>query len=114
MYGALKPARFPIVLISATPAAAAAPVRKRVGRVQKLGRAAKMADAVTVMTAIVATGEPAKRATGMVTPPTSAGMAMCQVFRPRLEASRAQKYMMTAAGAYGIAVMRPFWKTSKV
>src|SRR6478736_1486667 len=98
MYGALKPARFPIVLMSATPAAAAAPVRKRVGSVQKFGSAAKIAEAVIVMTAIVATGEPAKRATGIVTPPTRAGMAMCHVFRPRLEASRAQKYMMMAAG----------------
>src|SRR5690349_9392448 len=110
MNGAENPAKFPIVLMSATPAAAAAPVRKRVGSVQKFGSAAKMADAVMVMTAIVATGEPVNSASGMLTAPASAGIAMCQVLRPRLEASRDQKYMMIAAGRYGTAVIRPFWK----
>ncbi|CAM5513078.1 hypothetical protein STENM327S_05698 [Streptomyces tendae] len=48
----------PAVLIRAMPAAAAAPVRKREGTDQKTGSAAKMAQAVTVMTATVAVGEP--------------------------------------------------------
>ena len=51
--GALNPAMLPIVLMRATPAAAAAPVRNCVGRVQKLGSAAKIAIAVIEMTAMV-------------------------------------------------------------
>ena len=50
---------------SATPAAAAMPVRNFVGRVQKFGSAAKIDIAVRVMTAIVAAGEPANSASGM-------------------------------------------------
>src|SRR3954451_4651251 len=98
MYGALKPARFPIVLIRATPAAAATPVRNWVGRVQKFGSAAKIAHAVTVMTIIVATGEPMNSARGIDTAPASAGTAMCHVLSPRLPASRDQKYITMAAG----------------
>src|SRR6478736_5348293 len=114
MYGAANPAMLPMVLMSAIPAAAAAPVRNWVGTVQKFGSAAKMAMAVIVMTAIVAAGDPAKRASGMLRPPTRAGTAMCQVLTPRLVASLDQKYRAKAAGRYGMAVMRPFWKTSNL
>ena len=53
-------------------------------------------------------------ASGTLTPPMKAGTAMCQVLTPRLLASRDQKYSTMAAGRYGIAVMRPFWKTSNL
>src|SRR3954451_16292634 len=109
MNGAEKPAMLPIVLISATPAAAATPVRNCVGSVQKFGRAAKIAIAVTEITAMVAAGEPANRASGMLTAPARAGITMCQVFRPRRVASRDQSHRAMAAGTYGIAVIRPFW-----
>src|SRR6478609_3006924 len=114
MYGAVNPAMLPMVLIRAMPAAAAAPVRNWVGTVQKLGSAAKMDMAVMVMTAMVAAGDPANRASGMLRPPTRAGIAMCQVLTPRLVASLDQKYRAKAAGRYGIAVMSPFWKTSNL
>ncbi|MNJ05122.1 hypothetical protein D3C73_1662420 [compost metagenome] len=64
------------------------------------------------MTAMVAAGEPANSASGIETAPAIAGAAMCQVFRPRLPASRDQKYITIAAGRYGIAVIRPFCTTS--
>ena len=73
------------------PAAAAAPVRKRDGTVQKLGRAPKIAQAVTVITATVAAGDPMYRASGMLTAPATAGPAMCQVRTPRRSASLDQK-----------------------
>ena len=75
-YGAAKPAMLPMVLIRAMPAAAATPVRNWVGTVQKFGRAEKIAQAVTVMTAMVRAGEPANRASGMLTAPATAGMMM--------------------------------------
>ena len=68
--------------------------------------------AVIEMTAMVSTGEPAYRASGMLTAPAIAGPAMCQVRRPRRAASRDQSQSAIAAGMYGIAVMRPFWNTS--
>ena len=114
MNGALKPARLPTVLMRATPAAAAMPVRNFVGSVQKFGSAEKIAMAVRVMTAIVAAGEPAYSASGIETAPRIAGAAMCQVRSPRRDASRDQKYMTIAAGRYGIAVIRPFWNVSNV
>ncbi len=81
----------PAVLIRAIPTAAAAPVRKRDGTDQNTGRAAKIEQAVTVMTATVAVGEPMKRATGMERPPTTAGPATCQVRVPWRVACRVQK-----------------------
>ena len=84
------------------------------GTVQKLGSAAKMAHAVTVITAMVAAGPGMNSATGTLTPPTKAGTAMCQVFTPRLLASRDQRYSTMAAGTYGMAVIRPFSKTSNL
>jgi hypothetical protein len=57
MYGAANPPRLPTVLMSATPAAAAAPDRNCVGTVQKFGSAAKIEHAVIAMTATVAAGE---------------------------------------------------------
>src|SRR4051812_26408472 len=113
-YPAAKPAMLPKVLISAMPTAAAAPVRNFAGTVQKLGSAAKIAQAVTVTTATVAAGEPMNSATGTLNPPTTAGPAMCQVRRPRRVASRDQSSSTTAAGRYGIAVMRPFSNTSNL
>src|SRR5580693_5556229 len=98
MYPAANPAQLPAVLISAIPAAAAAPVRNCDGIVQKLGRAAKIEHAVTVITATVPVAEPIKSATGMLIAPTAAGTAMCQVFTPRLVASLDQRYRATAAG----------------
>ena len=93
MNGALKPAMLPIVLIRATPAAAAAPVRNCVGSVQKFGSAAKIAMAVIEMTAMVSTGEPANRASGMLTAPAIGGAgdvpgaeaAAAGVARPEVE-----------------------------
>ena len=73
----------PTVLINAIPAAAAAPVRNLDGNVQKFGRAANIEHAVTVITAMVAVGEPINKARGMLTAPTTAGIAMCHVFTPR-------------------------------
>ena len=84
------------------------------GTVQKLGSAAKMDMAVMVMTAMVAAGEPANSASGMLRAPARAGRAMCQVLTPRLVASLDQKYRANAAGRYGMAVIRPFWKTSNL
>ena len=66
-YPAAKPATLPKVLISAMPTAAAAPVRNFAGTVQKLGSAAKIAHAVTVITATVAAGEPMNSASGTLT-----------------------------------------------
>src|SRR3954451_19445364 len=109
MNGAEKPAMLPTVLMSATPAAAATPVRNCVGSVQKLGSAAKIAMAVIEMIAMVRAGDPANRASGMLIAPARAGITMCQVFRPRRLASRDQSQRAIAAGMYGIAVMRPFW-----
>ena len=82
MYGAAKPARLPMVLIRAIPAAAAAPVRNWVGTVQKFGSAEKIAQAVTVMIAMVRAGLPAYRASRMLTAPASAGMMMCPGLTP--------------------------------
>src|SRR4051794_38865763 len=98
MNGALNPARLPTVLMSATPAAAAIPVRNFVGSVQKFGSAEKIAIAVRVITAMGAAGEPAYSASGIETAPRIAGAAMCQVRSPRREASRDQKYIAIAAG----------------
>ena len=39
---------------------------------------------------------------------------MCQVRTPRLVASRDHRYSTTAAGRYGIAVIRPFSNTSNL
>ena len=61
------------------------------GTVQKFGKAAKMDMAVMVMTAIVAAGDPANSANGMLTAPVNAGSAMCHVLTPRLVASLDQK-----------------------
>src|SRR5215207_9662463 len=98
----------PTVSINAIPAAAAAPVRNLDGTVQKFGRAANIEHAVTVITAMVAVGEPINKASGMLSAPTTAGIAICQVFTPRLVASLDQRYRTIAAGKYGIAVIRPF------
>src|SRR6266850_3250789 len=111
MNGAAKPAKLPTVLISAMPAAAAAPDRKRPGIAQKLGSAEKIAHAVIVIVATVAAGDCMYRANGTLSAPTSAGTAMCHVRTPRFVASRLQKYNAKAAGRYGIAVIRPFSKT---
>ena len=59
-----KPAILPIVLISAIPAAAAVPLRKRDGMAQKLGKAEKIAQAVTVIIRIVVAGVGMKSAAG--------------------------------------------------
>src|SRR6188472_487243 len=109
MYGAEKPAMLPMVLIRAIPAAAATPVRNWVGTVQKLGSAEKMAQAVTVITAIVSPGDPANSASGMLAAPTRAGMTMWPGLTPCLVALRVVRKRATAAGRYGIAVIRPFW-----
>src|SRR5262245_58962947 len=98
MKGAAKPAMLPTVLMSAMPAAAAAPVRKRAGTAQKFGSAAKIEQAVTVMASTVAVGDCMYSANGTLSAPSSAGAAMCQVFTPRFDASRLQKYSATAAG----------------
>src|SRR5699024_4874193 len=103
-----------MVLIRATRAAAAGPLRNRVGSVQKVGSAAKIDIAVTAMMATVSAGDPAYSAKGMETAPTTAGTVMCQVRIPRRVASRDQKYMTTAAGWCGSAITRTCSKTSNV
>src|SRR5689334_9793551 len=100
-----------MVLIRAIPAAAAAPVRNWEGSDQKVGSAAKIEQAVTVMTAMVALGEPMYRASGMLMPPTAAGPATCQARVPCRVACRDQKKSTMAAGRYGMAVIRPLSST---
>src|SRR6478736_5303291 len=101
MYGATKPARLPMVLISAMPAAAAAPERKRAGSAQKFGSAEKIAQAVTVITATVAAGDCMYSASGMLAAPISAGTPMCHARTPCFVALRLHRYSASAAGRYG-------------
>src|SRR5260370_35451614 len=87
MKGATKPAIMPLVMISAMPAAAAAPDRKRAGIDQKHGSAEKIAQAAKVMTTIVASGEFMYSAAGMLNAPTTAGMPTCRAGEHRRVAS---------------------------
>src|ERR1700751_1598076 len=83
------------------------------GSAQKFGNAEKIAQAVTVITATVAAGDCMYSATGMLAAPISAGTPMCQARTPCFVALRLQRNSASAAGRYGIAVIKPFWNTLK-
>src|SRR4051812_48575230 len=96
----------PSELISPMPAAAAAPVRYAVGSDQKPGSAASTPQAQMVTATIASHGFDMWSATGIATPPTSAGTATRTVgFVER----RVQTIIATSPTAYGIALISPCW-----
>ena len=84
------------------------------GTVQKLGSAAKMAHAVTVMTATVAAGEPHEQGERHAQSADEGGYGDVPGLHAALGGVRDQKYRTMAAGRYGMAVIRPFSKTSNL
>ena len=103
----------PKELMKAMPAAAAAPVRNKLGRGQKVGSAAQMPMVQMVIATMAAKGEFRYRATGMAMPPKAVGAATCQIRSPVLSPCLAQKYIEKAPKTNGMATMKPCCITVK-
>src|SRR5262249_9545621 len=106
--GIRKPARLPIELIIAMPAAAAAPPRMEVGVLHDTGRADMMPIVHRVRPVMAAVTLPL--AVTLITrpiDPTGHMMAVCQRGSRRRSALRAMRYIATMPKDHGIALIRP-------
>src|ERR1700744_5988652 len=101
--GPANPSRLPIELTTAMPAAAAAPDRKAVGRVQNTGRQEKMPNPATQKGIIFSVGSSSIVEAAIPAAAMNSGIAVCQRRSPAWSERNPHQTIAIVPTAYGSA-----------